>query len=140
MFVADLEDGLFGIAGVVTMFLGGILLVEGPIPEMRVNWTTALAVYVSFGAIAVFLMGIAIRALRHRVTTGEEGMIGEVGVARTRLDPAGKVFVHGEVWDALAPTPIPEGGAVRVTRVRDLKLEVEDAGSPGKRPATEEPS
>ncbi|HSN68554.1 MAG TPA: nodulation protein NfeD, partial [Thermoanaerobaculia bacterium] len=134
------SHGLFGIAGVVTMFLGGILLVEGPIPEMRVSWTTALAVSVSFGAIAVFLMGIAIRALKNRVTTGAEGMVGEIGVARTRLDPAGKVFVHGEVWDARAERPVAQGAAVRVTRVRDLKLEVEDAGSPETRDVMEERS
>lgn len=122
------SHGLFGIAGVLTMFLGGVLLVEGPIPEMRVNWTTALAVSVSFGLIAMFLMGIAIRAFKNRVTTGEEGMVGEVGLARTSLDPAGKVFVHGELWDAVAATPIAAGERVRVARVRDLVLEVEGEG------------
>lgn len=121
------SHGLFGVAGVLTMFLGGILLVEGPIPEMRVNWATALAVSVSFGFIAVFLMGIAIRALRNRVTTGEEGMIGETGVARTALEPAGKVFVHGELWDAVAASPISAGARIRVVKVRDLTLEVERA-------------
>ncbi|HEY0787676.1 MAG TPA: nodulation protein NfeD [Thermoanaerobaculia bacterium] len=121
------SHGLFGIAGVVTMFLGGILLVEGPIPEMRVNWATALAVSISFGLIAVFLMGIAVRALRNRVTTGEAGMIGETGVARTRLEPSGKVFVHGELWDAVAASPIDAGTRIRVVRIRDLTLEVEQA-------------
>ncbi len=121
------SHGLFGIAGVITMFLGGILLVEGPIPEMRVNWATALAVSVSFGLIAMFLMGIAIRALRNRVTTGEEGMVGETGVARTRLEPSGKVFVHGEIWDAVAASPLDAGARVRVVRVKDLTLEVEGA-------------
>lgn len=122
------SHGLFGIAGVVTMFLGGVLLVEGPIPEMRVNWTTALAVSISFGLIAMFLMGIAVRALRNRVTTGEEGMVGEVGVARTPLDPGGKVFVHGEIWDAVAAAPVAAGDPVRVIRVRDLTVEVERDG------------
>jgi membrane-bound serine protease (ClpP class) len=123
------SHGLFGVAGILSMFLGGVLLVEGPIPEMRVNWTTALAVSVSFGLIAMFLMGIAIRAFKHRVTTGEEGMIGEVGLARTSLDPAGKVFVHGELWDAVATVPVAAGEAVRITRVRDLVLEVEREGN-----------
>jgi membrane-bound serine protease (ClpP class) len=122
------SHGLFGIAGVLTMFLGGVLLVEGPIPEMRVNWMTALAVSLSFGLIAMFLMGIALRALRTRVTTGEEGMLGERGIARTPLAPAGKVFVHGEIWDAVAATPVDAGRPVRVIRVRDLTLEVEEAG------------
>ncbi|MGH9458445.1 MAG: NfeD family protein [Thermoanaerobaculia bacterium] len=121
------SHGIFGIAGVIAMFLGGILLVEGPIPEMRVNWVTALAVSVSFGAIAVFLMSLAVRALRGKVTTGEEGMVGEVGVARTALDPEGKVFVHGELWNAVSRSPVAAGEAVRVTAIRDLIIEVEPA-------------
>jgi membrane-bound serine protease (ClpP class) len=75
----------------------------------------------------MFLMGIAIRALRNRVTTGEEGMVGETGVARTRLEPSGKVFVHGEIWDAVAASPLDAGARVRVVRVKDLTLEVEGA-------------
>lgn len=112
------------------MFLGAILLVEGPIPEMRVNWATALVVSLSFGVIAVFLMGLAVRALKERVVTGVEGMVGEIGVAQTRLDPAGKVFVHGEIWNAVASAPIEEGQSIRVTRVRDLTVEVEPLAEP----------
>lgn len=124
------SHGALGMAGVVAMFLGAILLVEGPIPEMRVNWATALVVSLSFGVIAVFLMGLAVRALKERVVTGVEGMVGEIGVAQTRLDPAGKVFVHGEIWNAVASAPIEEGQSIRVTRVRDLTVEVEPLAEP----------
>lgn len=119
------SHGALGIAGVISMFLGAILLVEGPIPEMRVNWATALVVSLSFGVIAVFLMSLALRALKEPVTTGTEGMVGEIGVASTRLDPSGKVFVHGEIWNAVASTPVEEGQQVRVTHVHDLIVDVE---------------
>jgi membrane-bound serine protease (ClpP class) len=52
-------------------------------------------------------------------------MIGEVGDAVTELAPAGKVFVHGEYWDAASPRPAPAGARVRVTAIDKLKLTVE---------------
>lgn len=121
------SHGVLGIGGVVALTLGGLLLVDGPIPEMRVKLWTALAVSVPFGLITVFLMSIAIRARRNKVTTGEQGMIGEIGVARTELAPAGKVFVHGELWDAHATTNIRAGESIRVRQVIGLRLEVEPA-------------
>jgi membrane-bound serine protease (ClpP class) len=59
------------------------------------------------------------------VETGIEGMIGEIGSAVTDLAPAGKVFVHGEYWDAEAAQPIVQGAGVRVTAIDKLKLTVE---------------
>ena len=119
--------GVLGIGGVICMVFGGLFLVDGPIPEMRVQFGTALAASVAIGAIAVFLMTIALRARRLRVTTGREGMIGEIGVARTAVGPEGKVFVHGEIWNATARATIPEGARVRVAGVDGLHLVVEPA-------------
>ncbi len=57
--------------------------------------------------------------------TGDEGLIGEIGVARSRLEPEGKVFVHGELWNASASETIEEGSKVRVVAVDRLTLRVE---------------
>jgi len=116
--------GVLGIGGVVTMVLGALLLVDGPIPEMRVRLWTALAVSVPFGLITVLLMSLAIKAHRGKVITGKQGLVGEIGVAHTALAPAGKVFVHGELWDAVASASIHAGSRVRVLAVNDLQLEV----------------
>ena len=109
------------------MVIGALLLVDGPIPEMRVHLMTALSVSIPLGIIAIFLMGLILRARQNRVVTGTEGMIGEIGVARTELGPEGKVFVHGEIWNAVANAPIPEGTRVRVSAVNGLRLVVEPA-------------
>jgi membrane-bound serine protease (ClpP class) len=119
--------GVLGIGGVICMVLGGLFLVDGPIPEMRVHISTALAVSIPIGLIAIFLTTIVLRARRHRVTTGREGMIGEIGVARTAVADDGKVFVHGELWNATARAAIPEGARVRVAEVKGLHLIVEPA-------------
>ncbi len=119
--------GVLGIGGIICMIFGALFLVDGPIPEMRVHLLTALIVSVPIGLIAIFLTTLVLRARRVRVTTGREGMIGEIGVARTQLGPEGKVFVHGELWNAVAPTSLPEGTRVRVSGVDGLHLRVEPA-------------
>ncbi|HEY1263530.1 MAG TPA: NfeD family protein, partial [Terriglobales bacterium] len=126
--------GVLGVGGVVMLTLGALLLVDAPIPEMRVRLATALAVSLPVGAITVFLMSIALRARRNKVVTGAQGLEGEVGVARTTLAPRGKVFVHGELWDAVSTREIAAGEPVVVRRLNGLELEVE-AASVKSRPA-----
>jgi membrane-bound serine protease (ClpP class) len=117
--------GILGVAGIALMTMGGLLLVDGPIPEMRVKLWTALAVSVPLGAITVFLMAIALKARRNKVVTGEQGMIGSLGEARTDIDPEGKVFVQGELWNAHAPSRVQMGEQVVVRKIDGLELEVE---------------
>ena len=117
--------GVLGIGGIVTLTLGGLLLVDAPIPEMRVHLLTALAVSVPLGVITVFLMSIALKARANKVATGAQGLVGEVGVAQTALAPRGTVFVHGEIWNAVARGNVAVGERVVVRRVEGLELEVE---------------
>jgi membrane-bound serine protease (ClpP class) len=117
--------GVLGIAGIALMTIGGLLLVDGPIPELRVKLWTALAVSIPLGAITVFLMSIALKARRNKVVTGKQGMIGSVGEARTDIDPEGKVFVQGELWNAHAPSRVQMGEQVVVKKIEGLELEVE---------------
>ena len=119
------SHGILGLGGAIAMVLGAVMLVNGPIPEMRVHWSTALGLALPFSAITVMLLSLVVRARRHKVTTGVEGMIGITGAAFTELAPEGKVFVHGEYWDAVAKSPVPAGTRVRVTAIDKLKLTVE---------------
>src|SRR5271165_1486814 len=117
--------GILGLGGIACLTLGGLLLVDGPIPEMRVNIWVALGVSVPLGAITVFLMSIALRARHAKVVTGQQGLIGAVGEARTDIDPEGKVFIQGELWNAHAPSRVGIGEQVVVRKVEGLELEVE---------------
>jgi membrane-bound serine protease (ClpP class) len=123
------SHGVLAIGGITTLVIGGLLLVDAPIPEMRVKLATALAVSIPLGAITVFLMSIALRARRNKVVTGAEGLVGEVAIAQTGLAPAGKVFVHGELWDAVAPGNVSAGEKVVVRKVDGLQLQVEPVRS-----------
>ncbi|HBY58960.1 MAG TPA: serine protease [Solibacterales bacterium] len=118
------SKGILGVAGAACLALGALLLVEGP-PEMRIRPLVAVGVALPFAAITVFLGTLAVRAHRRKVLTGSAGMIGEVGEARTALAPAGKVFVHGEYWDAVSGAEIASGTRVRVVGIEGWRLRVE---------------
>src|ERR1019366_2187334 len=117
--------GVLTIGGISLLVIGGLLLVDGPIPEMRVRLVTALAVAIPLGIITAFLMNIAVRARRNKIVTGKQGLIGEIGVAETALSPAGKVFVHGELWDAVSAVPVSAGEPIIIRQVDGLTLRVD---------------
>jgi membrane-bound serine protease (ClpP class) len=119
--------GVLGIGGIATLTLGGLLLVDSPVPEMRVHLVTALAVAIPLGLITVFLMNIALKARSNKVVTGAQGLIGESGIAQSELSPKGKVFIHGEIWDAVSSAIVPAGQPVIVRRVEGLQLQVDPA-------------
>jgi membrane-bound serine protease (ClpP class) len=121
--------GVLTIGGIALLTLGGLLLVDSPIPEMRVHLLTALAVSIPLGLITAFLMTIALKARRNKVVTGAQGLVGETGVAQTTLSPQGKVFVHGELWDAIASTTLPPGQLVVVRKIDGLTLHVDPLGA-----------
>ena len=123
------SHGVLTVGGIALLTLGGLLLVDSPIPEMRVHLATALAVSIPLGFITAFLMTIALRARRNKIVTGEQGLVGETGVVQTALSPQGKVFVHGEIWDAVGSSDLPAGQMIVVRRVDGLTLQVEPAGA-----------
>jgi membrane-bound serine protease (ClpP class) len=121
--------GVLAIGGITTLTLGGLLLVDAPIPEMQVHLLTALAVSIPIGVITVFLMSIALKARANKVVTGSQGLLGEIALTQTALSPLGKVFVHGEIWDAVSSNPVLAGQPVIVRQVEGLQLRVDPVRS-----------
>jgi membrane-bound serine protease (ClpP class) len=117
--------GVLAVGGTVSMVLGAVMLIDSPLPELRIHWSTAIGLALPFSLITAALVSLAVRARSNKVVTGEQGMIGETGSAVTDLAPTGKVFVHGEYWNAVAGENVPAGARVRVTAVRRLTLTVE---------------
>ena len=119
------SHGILAIGGIVAMIAGGLMLVEGPIPQLRIRLSTTLAVAIPLSLITVILVRLVYLSHRTKSITGEEGMIGEQGVAKTDIHNDGKVLVHGEYWNAFSDRPIPAGAHVRVVKVEGLRIEVE---------------
>ncbi|MBI3321104.1 MAG: nodulation protein NfeD [Candidatus Omnitrophica bacterium] len=117
--------GLLAVGGVIALTLGSLMLFESPDPTIRVSLDFILPAVGTLAAIVLFVAQRAFRAQTQRVATGAQGLLGEIGVASTDLNPDGKVFVHGELWNATSQRPIQQGERVRVIRVEGLQLLVE---------------
>jgi membrane-bound serine protease (ClpP class) len=119
------SHGILALGGCVAMIFGGLMLVEGPIPQLRVSLATTLAVTLPVALITVFLVRLVFLSHRRKSVSGEQGMVGEVGVAKSDILNEGKVLVHGEYWNAFSAAPIAAGSRVRVVDVHGLKVKVE---------------
>ena len=129
LFVAEVKVGGFGVLGIgglVAMVIGMLILVDSPDPAVRIGLFTALALALPFAAIFLILLVALLRSFRQKVATGDQGMIGLVGIADNDISQSGRVKVRGEYWSAHSSSPISAGKAVRVLAVENLTLKVEE--------------
>ncbi len=120
--------GLLTIGGLACFVVGALMLFDTPIPDMRVGLGAILPTAIIVALVMVFLLQRVVAAHRSPVTTGREGLVGEIGRAVRDLAPEGKVLVHGEYWDACAlHGDVTAGSRVRVVRVGTSQLDVERA-------------
>jgi len=128
LFIAEALTPTFGFlttGGIIAMILGSLMLIGSPAPFLRLSWQIIVPVTLATAAFFLFALGMALRARLRKPTTGQPGLVGEVGEARTKLDPEGKVFLHGELWNARCSAGVRKGDRVRVIKVERLLLHVE---------------
>jgi membrane-bound serine protease (ClpP class) len=129
-FVLELITPTFGalaVSGVIALLIGSIILVDPSSPYGDIPVKVIIPV-VLFSA--VFFLSVAylgVKAQMRKSLTGKEGMVGKTGTAETDIDPKGKVFVEGEIWDAYSETPIKKGEEVKILSVEGLRLKVTKA-------------
>jgi membrane-bound serine protease (ClpP class) len=124
--------GMLTIGGMVAMTLGSLMLVDSPEPYLQISRPIIAATVLVSSGCFVLVLYFVVRTQKTRFVSGVEGMIGESGRAVTEINPDGRVFVHGEYWDARSAEPIARDAAVKVVRVdRHLRLEVAAADEPG---------
>jgi membrane-bound serine protease (ClpP class) len=120
--------GLLSVAGIVSLFLGGIMLFRGGEGEdMAISWGVLIPTVVTISLFFIAVAGIVFRSHLQRSMSGTAGMVGERGVAYTALNPEGRVYVHGEYWNAQSTEPVAKGEPVEVLQVVELKLLVRRA-------------
>jgi membrane-bound serine protease (ClpP class) len=126
-FIAEIKvvsHGVLATGGVISLVIGSLMLFKTPDAALRVSLDIIVSLTVFAAAVVGLLLFLAIRAQRMPVTTGKEGLLHEIGTARTPLEPRGKVLIHGEIWDAVADEPVAAGETVEVLGVRNLTLAV----------------
>ncbi len=118
---------IFALVAMTFLVIGLRLLVDGPIPELEVNWGTAIGAGIGFGGITAGLLMLGLRARRAKVRTGAEAMLGWLAVTQTALAPEGEILVRGELWRAkISPDAafLAAGEPVKVERAHGTVLEV----------------
>jgi membrane-bound serine protease (ClpP class) len=116
--------GALSLAGVTSIVIGSIMLIDLPASWLSLSWKAILAVAIASIVFFIGILSYALKAQLSKVRTGEEGLVGESGVARTTIAPFGKVLVHGEYWDAESAERIEEGERVVVTEVKGMRIKV----------------
>lgn len=126
--VKIVSHGILGVAGVVALALGSIIFVDWSAPNyLRVSLLVVVPTVATLTLALFVVVGAAVRSQARPAMGGEADLVGAVGEVRSRLAPEGKVFVHGEYWNARSGSPIEAGQRVRVVAVRGFVLEVEPA-------------
>ena len=119
--------GLLALGGVISLTLGSLMLFNSSDPGTHVSLRVIAATVATLSGMILFLVHRVLAAQRQQVTTGTQGLVGQIGVASTAIDPEGHVFVHGELWNASSASPIQPGEKVRVVSVTGLQIRVEKA-------------
>jgi membrane-bound serine protease (ClpP class) len=117
--------GLLSVAGFVSLLLGSLMLFKGTGPDTKLSLSVLLPTLILISGFFAFVAGLVFRAQISKPRTGTKGLVGEIGIVKKALTPEGKVFVHGELWNARARKEIGENVKVRVVNVENLMLEVE---------------
>ncbi|MDH7499286.1 MAG: nodulation protein NfeD [candidate division NC10 bacterium] len=128
LFLAEVKvmsHGLLTAGGIISMLLGSLMLVQSPIPSLSISRVAILVAVLATAGFFVFVVAKGLGIQLRKPTTGKEGLVGEIGVARTRLDPEGQIAVRGEIWTAWCDEAVEVGEKVRVVEVVGLKLKVE---------------
>lgn len=130
LFIAEVKvvsHGALTIGGIISMILGSLMLIDTEVPYMKVSLFVILTMVAATALFFIFAVGMGLKAQRKKPTTGAKGMMGEIGVVDTRIDPEGLVFIAGELWKAKSELLIEKGEKVKVVKVENLTLIVTKA-------------
>jgi membrane-bound serine protease (ClpP class) len=118
------SGGLLTIGGVVAMLFGSIMLIDSPLPFLKISLAVILPAVITTAAFFALAVGAGLRAQRRKPVTGSEGLIGMRGNATTDIDGTGQAFIRGEIWTVRSSEKIEKGEEVEVISMEGLRLQV----------------
>lgn len=128
LFIIDVKaatHGVLTVGGIVAMFIGSVMLFNSPDPAMRASLQVIIPVVAVTAAFFVIGVWLSIKTLRTKPFSGDKGLLGQEGDARTLVNKdGGRVFVAGTHWSAWSETEIPEGTKIKVVEVKGMTLKV----------------
>jgi membrane-bound serine protease (ClpP class) len=119
--------GVLGVGGIIAFVLGSLFLFDTPDSDLLVDRSIIASVGVGVAILMLFVGTLAVRTFGQRPVSGIDGLIGTIGEVRVRISPRGKVWIHGEYWNAESDEDLEVGQKVQVVSVKDLVLRVRKA-------------
>lgn len=131
LFVSEIyltSYGLLSIGGITSFILGALLLFNTPESDVRISLSVVLSAALAIGLFFLYASYYLIKAQRSSVSMGLEALVGKEGVVTTSIEGSGKIFIHGEYWNAESDEAIGKGDKVKVVEVKDnFRLKVKKA-------------
>jgi membrane-bound serine protease (ClpP class) len=116
--------GLLSIGGLISMFMGSLMLFESSLPFFKLSLKVILPGVILTTLFFTLTVFLAVKAYRRKPVTGSEGLIGLEGEAKTDIHDNGQAYVHGEIWSAWSDEPVSAGEKIVVESMEHLKLKV----------------
>ena len=116
--------GVLGVGGIVSFVLGSLFLFDTPESDLLVDRSIIFTAVACVSGMMLIVGSLALKAWRQKPLSGQEGLVGEIGEVKVRLSPRGKVWVHGEYWNAEGEEEVEAGERVRVIGVERMVLKV----------------
>jgi len=117
--------GALGMGGLIAFVIGSIILIDTDMPGYGISLPLILTFTAISGLFFLGVIGLAVRARKQPVVSGQEELLQASGTALQDFSREGRVRVHGESWLAVSDTPLRRGQRVRVTGIDGLTLHVE---------------
>ena len=141
LFIAEIKVPSFGlltVGGIISMILGSILLFRTPELYAQVSLFVIMPITLFFTAFFVACLYLVVKVHRTKPLSGAQGLIGEYAEVYLWDTPGkGKVFCHGEYWNATGPVSLQKGEKVEVVDLKGMDLVVRPIGI---RDDTEDPA
>ncbi|HLA27652.1 MAG TPA: nodulation protein NfeD [Syntrophales bacterium] len=129
LFIAEIKvisHGLLTVGGIISLFLGSLMLFNSPDPALRVSFKVLIPSVAIISLFFAAVIALVVKAQMQIQYTGSEGMAGEEGEAMTDVHDDGRVFIKGEHWHAFSDKKIEKGKKIKVVKVEGLKLKIEE--------------
>jgi membrane-bound serine protease (ClpP class) len=127
LFIAEIKvisHGLLSLGGVVSLFLGSLLLFNSPEPALRVALKVMIPSLIIVSSFFLFIVSLVVKAQVRKKHTGPDELIGAEGLAITDIHSNGKIFILGEYWDSWSENPVEKGKKVKVESIDGMKIKV----------------
>jgi membrane-bound serine protease (ClpP class) len=119
--------GALGLGGIIAFVIGSVMLLDNEVPGFSIAWQLIAAMALAGALVLLAIVSFAVRARRHPVVSGVEGLTLELAEAIEDFEHQGLVRVHGELWTAHSTEPVRAGQRLRVRKVDGLVIQVEPA-------------